>query len=1057
MSENKPLEVYIDRPVLKFSELASSPPLSSKDKKGKMSAFLPLPFAINKGLIREGELHFLGKNMSFQLSHLKALFAQKQDSFSLQGEAKKVQFSLGSVNQKLSGKMAFALEGKGKNINIKKISVNGPDLILKADGQLFDPLDPKLRLKTYLNVKTPLIANLFYLPFEWGGKAEGQGVLIRSKEEIVFRTDLSSRDFILNKIFIGNVRGVLNLSDRTGGRVELNVLRGSLPTEFLRIDFEDGKIKGTARGLHLDPVLSYLVLPWPVKSPAWGTFTIDQQGKLEVDGEFNDDSFQPVGNKYPFQGRIKLSWDGKKEASFASDELRSSFGLFSLKGKVRIGENDNIEIQGEVSDLKQAREFTSLILLQRFDFPEIRGAGKAKLLILGDYYFPHVTANFSFSPGGFDKFNAQAVKGVAEIYKSDFSGTFRVTDPFMKGDIAVSINLENLEADVRLDQGNVEKILRNLDIPFPLQGKGSGTFEVYQKGTNIQMKGNFSSPVLQFANQNLKDVKGQLEWKGDTLSFPSLQFSLYNGVLKGAASVGFKNQEFDVDVSGEGFDLASLYPKLEGKLNFSLKGKGVLGQNRASGNFDLKGLSVAHFQRVEAGGSLELGFSENTLQLDVSGNFYPGENNFKASLAVPFAGNPFLLNLKGSFNNLELVIPLKGVEGQANYLAEIRGSHNFHEVKGVIDFRGPLFPLPKFAHELKDYSGLMLVENNKVVIRSLQAKIGGGDVQGSGEIQLGKGGIETIDVKAEGKDMLLSPFERSRALTDGTLRMVKNSSRFVLEGNFFIKKLSWRREVYERILFSSASPYQLSIEPSFFDDLTLNIRLRANDNAWMENSLGRINGRFDLTLTGNVNFPIVSGDIEALNGELYFQDRKFRVLKARLSFFNLVALNPYLDFKGETYIKDYRVTFSLSGLIDQLKPDYSSSPPLPPEDVLALLALGEAFKRTYSYDRSTELSTASFLSFQLAEQAKKRTEKLFNLDRFRIDPFIMGSSTEMTARLTVGKNISRNLSILYSTNLTTQREEIVRMEWELTDDFSLVGIRDEIGRISFDVKVRKRF
>jgi translocation and assembly module TamB len=69
----------------------------------------------------------------------------------------------------------------------------------------------------------------------------------------------------------------------------------------------------------------------------------------------------------------------------------------------------------------------------------------------------------------------------------------------------------------------------------------------------------------------------------------------------------------------------------------------------------------------------------------------------------------------------------------------------------------------------------------------------------------------------------------------------------------------------------------------------------------------------------------------------------------------------------------------------------------------------------------------------------------------------MGSSSEMSARLTVGRQLSRNLSILYSTNLTTQREEIVRMEWEISRDFSLVAIRNEWGRISFDVKVRKRF
>jgi translocation and assembly module TamB len=130
---------------------------------------------------------------------------------------------------------------------------------------------------------------------------------------------------------------------------------------------------------------------------------------------------------------------------------------------------------------------------------------------------------------------------------------------------------------------------------------------------------------------------------------------------------------------------------------------------------------------------------------------------------------------------------------------------------------------------------------------------------------------------------------------------------------------------------------------------------------------------------------------------------------------------------------------------------------LPPEDVLALLALGEAFKRTYSYDTSTQLSTASLLSFELAEQAKKRAVGLFSLDRFRIDPFIMGSSSEMTARLTVGKRLSKNLFIHYSTNLTSQREEIVRMEWDLSSDFSVVGIRNEFGRISFDIKYRKRF
>jgi translocation and assembly module TamB len=69
----------------------------------------------------------------------------------------------------------------------------------------------------------------------------------------------------------------------------------------------------------------------------------------------------------------------------------------------------------------------------------------------------------------------------------------------------------------------------------------------------------------------------------------------------------------------------------------------------------------------------------------------------------------------------------------------------------------------------------------------------------------------------------------------------------------------------------------------------------------------------------------------------------------------------------------------------------------------------------------------------------------------------MGSSSEMTARLTLGKKLSKNFFILYSTNLAAQREDITRIEWELSNDFSIVGTRDETGRISFDVKIHRRF
>jgi translocation and assembly module TamB len=305
--------------------------------------------------------------------------------------------------------------------------------------------------------------------------------------------------------------------------------------------------------------------------------------------------------------------------------------------------------------------------------------------------------------------------------------------------------------------------------------------------------------------------------------------------------------------------------------------------------------------------------------------------------------------------------------------------------------------------------------------------------------------------------MLLSPLERTRALTDASLRLIKDPKRFVLEGDITVRRLSWRREIQEKISFSPRPSPEPKQEPGFFDDLTLNLHLKADDNAWMENSLGRIRGRFDLTVTGDVKAPILLGTIETLGGEVDFQDRKFQILRGRLSFFNPSSVEPFLDVRAETFVKDYRVTITLSGLPSQLKPQFSSSPPLPPEDVLALLAQGEAYKRPYRTETSSQISTASLLSFTLTEGAARRAEKLFRLDRFRIDPFLLGSSAEMTARLTLGKKISKDLFLYYSTNLSRQIEEIIRVEWDVSNEFSIVGTRNEIGRLSLDVKIRRRF
>jgi hypothetical protein len=1049
----KPLTILIEEPVVRMT-----------GEPGPARKYWPLPVAIEKGIVRDGEIFVNLRGGSLSFRGVKALFSEKGDAFSFQAAAAEGNFTPSAAGPAppptgagFGGAVTLSISGKGPKVTVHRAVVEGPGFIVKARGRLVNPENPVLELKTSFDVETSFVARLLKLPFSWTGSAEGSGLFTRSAGAITFHSNLSGPAIILNGVPLGRVSGSVAIDGKGRGEVDLSVPGGGTSDASVLVKFGGGGIEGRVSGTRLDPIISYVKIPWPVRSPVWGNFSIEK-GRLEAEGEFRDEREEYEHPFYPFRGKFLFSMDLKtQELSFSSPEIDSSFGRLEVRGGVRVGRDCDVDLRGEVKDVKQARAFTSYVLRKDFVFPEIRGRGTVAVKIAGDYRSPRVTADFFCLPAGFAKFDAMSVEGSLDIQGDAVTGRFRVGDADLKGEIGLAVAGARVEADLRLDDGRVERILPPLDIDLPLRGRASGSFKLVQQGEALDLKGNFASPEISILGQPVRSCRGGLEWKNDALRLTKLSGVLYGGTVAGDLMMTFPRLGFDMDLSGKGFRLSEIGPGLEGTLELTLKGKGVFGTDRPGGAFSGKGLVFPPIHDTDAGGDWTFGYADDRISLDVIGGFLPGGNEFRMKFELPLHKDEITADIKGSFDDIDRLLPWKGARGRLNYLGEIRGSRSAPSIDGVVDLQGSLMPLPGFAHALTDYTGLAFIKEGRITLRSFQGKLGGGDIRGAGTIDLGAKGIEAVDIRVDGTNMLLSPLARTRALTNGWVRIVKDIRSFVLDGELDVTRLSWRRELTEKISVFSSPYTSARKEKGFFDDLALNLRLRAGGNAWMENALGRVSGKFDLTVTGSVGAPVILGDIEAVDGEIYFQDRKFRVIRGRLSFFNPASVEPFLDFRGETYVKDYRVTFALNGLVDSLRPEFTSSPPLPPEDVLALLALGEAFRRTYSYDTTTRLSTASLLSFQISDRARKRAESLFRLARFRVDPFVMSSSSEMSARLTVGRQIARNLSILYSTNLTTQREEIVRMEWEISKDFSLVGIRNEWGRISVDVKIRKRF
>jgi translocation and assembly module TamB len=79
------------------------------------------------------------------------------------------------------------------------------------------------------------------------------------------------------------------------------------------------------------------------------------------------------------------------------------------------------------------------------------------------------------------------------------------------------------------------------------------------------------------------------------------------------------------------------------------------------------------------------------------------------------------------------------------------------------------------------------------------------------------------------------------------------------------------------------------------------------------------------------------------------------------------------------------------------------------------------------------------------------------IDRLDIELVVGGAQRVGGPKVTMGKDVSKDLSVTYFTILGSTLEDLVSLEYHLTDSISLLGVRDERGDVGVEVKFSLRF
>jgi len=599
-----------------------------------------------------------------------------------------------------------------------------------------------------------------------------------------------------------------------------------------------------------------------------------------------------------------------------------------------------------------------------------------------------------------------------------------------------------------------------INVRLSLDAKGSGTFEK----PNITL----SARVLEGSLKDAEFGKGQINAQLDGNQLNAVG-NLFNNtlIITGKANLS-KTPLWDIDLKfrkGRYDFLLAAYLKdipkdlavfISGDVKVTGEGKKVFMQSKLDTlNVSLYGYTLRNHGDV----IFELAEKDFRIKaLSLKGDH--GDISVRGGLKL---GHSYNIAIEGQMDIALLKAMTKDIEslgGEGNFIVEATGQWESPELKGKIKIRNASMMLVDFPHRIGPLDGNVYFDRDRVIFDSFNAGFGGGMIKGSGVGYLKGLSLKRLFFDSQLQDIRLRPVEGMDVAFDGKLHYEISPKGQSLSGEVFIEKARYSRRIEWKSWLVNLKPVEkLRVEhPGFFGRTALNIQLSGQDNIVIDNNIARTPIKVDMILRGTINQPKLLGRLEAAEGVVFFRRNEFRIINGRVNFIDPNRIYPLFHIQAETVTRGYHINLNLDGPIDKFTLSLFSSPHLSEMDILALLTVGQITKELKGFEVGVGAAEATaFLAGRLHDVIEERLKNITGFDRFQVD---LSTSTpgSISPRVTVGKRLlGEKIFATYSTPIGTAEEHVLKLEYIISKNLSLVGLRDERGGIGADLKFRFEF
>ena len=401
---------------------------------------------------------------------------------------------------------------------------------------------------------------------------------------------------------------------------------------------------------------------------------------------------------------------------------------------------------------------------------------------------------------------------------------------------------------------------------------------------------------------------------------------------------------------------------------------------------------------------------------------------FSAGTPVVFGGRvtmldepTFDLTVTGTpgLRPFSVLSPALSVDGAATVDLHVTGTAAAPRVDGRVDLDDAEVVLREPRVIASDISGPIVFAGDRVTVNGVKGFINGGDFELSGGARVLGVDVMSGQITAQVRGVALEYPVNVDSEIDAILTFTPGPGQPLLSGDVRVQRAAYRAAISLPALLAMGQtrPAATPTAPSYSEQVRLDVAVTTVDDIAIDNNYGRIEAGANLRVQGTVARPGATGRIDLREGgELYVLGGLYRLNESSISLTNPATIAPDLNISAVTSVAGGEDTLTLTGTLDRLSTNVTSSNPDARQSTLDVLL------RTNSINREDALA---LLSGELLGVGRAlgldsvRVDRGYDVDSiFQDAGQLAAENQDPTTRLTLSKRVRPDVEVIISQDLS---------------------------------------